>query len=159
MAVYTQLRFIILKQWLQGCSDLYSLPELTLFLQNWWSRFWFWQEVVETIPLKPENFWILNPEIMHQTGLALQKYAQKPKKMLPTLGAGRVVAALQLYDEVSLAGFSYDLQHPQMPLHYYESLRTDAMRVQIVHERSAEMAFLKKLVRVKVITDLTGMLC
>ncbi|KAL4641044.1 lactosylceramide alpha-2,3-sialyltransferase-like [Arapaima gigas] len=125
---------------------------------NWWSKFWFWREVVESIPLKPENFRILNPEIMHQTSLALQEYAKQQKKTVPTLGTGAVVAALHLCDEVSLAGFGYDLQHPQMPLHYYESLHTDAMRVQVVHDISAETAFLKELVRVKAVTDLTGAL-
>lgn len=35
---------------------------------------WFWREVVDDIPLKPENFRILHPEIIHRTGQALQKY-------------------------------------------------------------------------------------
>lgn len=52
-------------------------------------------------------------------------------QMVPTLGASAVVMALQLCDQVSLAGFGYDMQHPQARLHYYESIRMDAMKVQV----------------------------
>lgn len=38
---------------------------------------WFWREVVDNIPLRPENFRILHPEIIHKTGQVLQKYALK----------------------------------------------------------------------------------
>lgn len=38
---------------------------------------WFWREVVDDIPLKPENFRILHPEIIHKTGQVLKKYALK----------------------------------------------------------------------------------
>ncbi|XP_056291880.1 ST3 beta-galactoside alpha-2,3-sialyltransferase 7 isoform X2 [Pseudoliparis swirei] len=45
---------------------------------SFWSKMWFWREVVDDIPLRPENFRILHPEIIHKTGQVLQKYAQKP---------------------------------------------------------------------------------
>lgn len=48
------------------------------FFQSFWSKLWFWREVVEDIPLKPEHFRILHPEIIHKTGQALQRYAMKP---------------------------------------------------------------------------------
>ena len=51
--------------------------------------------------------------------------------MVPTLGASAVVMALQVCDQVSLAGFGYDMQHPEARLHYYESLRMEAMKVQV----------------------------
>lgn len=38
---------------------------------------WFWREVVDDIPLRPENFRILHPEIIHKTGQVLQRYARK----------------------------------------------------------------------------------
>lgn len=53
------------------------------------------------------------------------------KQMVPTLGASAVVMALQLCDQVSLAGFGYDMQHPQARLHYYETLRMGAMKAQV----------------------------
>lgn len=51
--------------------------------------------------------------------------------MVPTLGANAVVMALQMCDQVSLAGFGYDMQHPEARLHYYESIRMDAMKAQV----------------------------
>ena len=51
--------------------------------------------------------------------------------MVPTLGASAVVLALQLCDQVSLAGFGYDMQHPEARLHYYETIRMDAMKAQV----------------------------
>lgn len=123
-----------------------------------WSKMWFWREVVEDIPLRPENFRILHPEIIHKTGQAIQKYALKPGNMVPTLGASAVVMALQLCDHVSLAGFGYDMQHPEARLHYYEDIRMDAMEAQVVHDVSAEKLFLRDLVAAGAVTDLTGAL-
>lgn len=42
---------------------------------------WFWRDVVDDIPLKPENFKILHPEIIHKTGQVLQKYALKQRNV------------------------------------------------------------------------------
>lgn len=56
--------------------------------------------------------------------------------MVPTLGASAVVMALQLCDHVSLAGFGYDMQHPDARLHYYESLRMGAMKSQVYEIRT-----------------------
>ena len=53
------------------------------------------------------------------------------KKMVPTLGASALVMALQMCDQVSLAGFGYDMQHPEARLHYYESTRMDSMKGQV----------------------------
>ncbi|XP_055745875.1 ST3 beta-galactoside alpha-2,3-sialyltransferase 7 isoform X3 [Salvelinus fontinalis] len=141
------------------CLDLDWLTSvITKQPLSWWSKLWFWRDVVENIPLKPENIQILNPEIMHKTGLALQRYTQQQRKLVPTLGASAVVMALQLCDEVSLAGFGYDLQHLGARLHYYESLRMDAIKAQVVHDVSAEKLFLRELVAAGVLTDLTGAL-
>lgn len=104
--------------------------------------------------------------------------------MVPTLGASAVVMAMQLCDQVSLAGFGYDMQHPDARLHYYESLRMGAMKAQVrdrpnrrshsrlsfrshsscapanqvVHDISAEKLFLRDLVAAGAVTDLTGAL-
>ena len=51
--------------------------------------------------------------------------------MVPTLGASAVVMALQVCDQVSLAGFGYDMQHPEARLHYYETIRMEAMKAQV----------------------------
>ncbi|XP_071760606.1 ST3 beta-galactoside alpha-2,3-sialyltransferase 7 [Centroberyx gerrardi] len=125
---------------------------------SFWSKMWFWREVVDDIPLRPENFRILHPEIIHKTGQVLQTYTVNQGKMVPTLGASAVVMALQLCDQVSLAGFGYDMQHPEARLHYYESIRMDAMKAQVVHDISAEKLFLRDLVAAGAVTDLTGAL-
>lgn len=78
--------------------------------------------------------------------------------MVPTLGITAVVLALQVCDEVSIAGFGYDLQHPGAMLHYYGSLRMDAMRAQVVHDVSAETILLRELVKAGAVQDLTGAL-
>ncbi|XP_061914151.1 ST3 beta-galactoside alpha-2,3-sialyltransferase 7 isoform X2 [Entelurus aequoreus] len=123
-----------------------------------WSKLWFWKEVVDHIPLRPENFRILHPEIIRKTAEVLQRYSVKQGKMVPTLGAGAVVMALQLCDHVSLAGFGYDMQHPHAPLHYYETIPMAAMKAQVVHDVSAEKLFLRELVAAGAVTDLTGAL-
>uniref|UniRef100_A0A3Q3WWP9 Lactosylceramide alpha-2,3-sialyltransferase n=1 Tax=Mola mola TaxID=94237 RepID=A0A3Q3WWP9_MOLML len=125
---------------------------------SFWSKLWFWREVVDDIPLRPENYRILHPEIIHKTGQVLQTYTLKQGNMIPTLGASAVVMALQLCDQVSLAGFGYDMQHPQTRLHYYETLRMGAMKAQVVHDISAEKLFLRDLVVAGAVTDLTGAL-
>ncbi|MBN3295771.1 SIAT9 sialyltransferase, partial [Amia calva] len=127
---------------------------------GWWTKLWFWKEVVESIPLQPTSFRILNPEIVHETGQALQGYSNQPIGMsipkVPTLGTCAVVMALRLCDEVNLAGFGYDLQHPDAPLHYYESIHMGTMKLQIVHDVSSENVFLRELVRANIVHDLTG---
>lgn len=64
-----------------------------------------------------------------------QKAFCLPKQMVPTLGASAVVMALQLCDQVSLAGFGYDMKQPQTRLHYYESIRMGAMKGQVSIDR------------------------
>ncbi|XP_048125819.1 ST3 beta-galactoside alpha-2,3-sialyltransferase 7 [Alosa alosa] len=137
--------------------DLYWLASVVAHKPlSWWSRLWFWREVVENVPLPPENFRILNPDIMHRTGQVLQDYTRQPHTLVPTLGACAAVLALQVCDQVSLAGFGYDLQHPASRLHYYETLRMGAMETQVVHDVRAETQFLRQMVKAGVINDLTG---
>uniref|UniRef100_A0A673G2E9 ST3 beta-galactoside alpha-2,3-sialyltransferase 7 n=1 Tax=Sinocyclocheilus rhinocerous TaxID=307959 RepID=A0A673G2E9_9TELE len=114
--------------------------------------------VIDSIPLQPENVRILNPEIMYRAGQVLQTYAEQQKKMVPTLGITAVVLALQVCDEVSLAGFGYDMQHPGALLHYYGSPRMDAMNTQVVHDVSAETILLRELVKSGAMRDLMGAL-
>lgn len=125
---------------------------------SFWSKMWFWKKVVDKIPVRPESFKILHPEIIHKTEEVLQKYALKQGNLVPTLGASAVVLAMQLCDQVSLAGFGYDMQQPQARLHYYETIRMDFMKAQLVHDISAEKLFLRELVAAGAVSDLTGAL-
>ncbi|XP_005743901.1 ST3 beta-galactoside alpha-2,3-sialyltransferase 7 [Pundamilia nyererei] len=124
---------------------------------SFWSKMWFWKEVVDHIPLTPESFKIVHPEIIHKMGQVIEKYELNQRNnILPTIGATGVVMALQMCDQVSLAGFGYDMQHPEARLHYYEAIRMDTMKSQVVHDITAEKLFLKDLVAAGVVTDLTG---
>ncbi|XP_066535334.1 lactosylceramide alpha-2,3-sialyltransferase-like [Hoplias malabaricus] len=135
-----------------------GLNSLIIVKNGWWSKLWFWRDVVTEIPLEPKNFRILNPEILKRTWHVLLSYTKQEKKTVPTLGISAVVLALQLCDEVSLAGFGYDLQQPGALLHYYETLRMDAMTTQIIHDISTERRLLHELVAAGVVHDLTGAL-
>ncbi|XP_043918264.1 lactosylceramide alpha-2,3-sialyltransferase [Protopterus annectens] len=139
----------------------------------WWHSMFFWKEVPEKIPVNSNNFRMLNPLVMTETALGLLQYPEPEnnwlwrliwrhslfsgwKKNIPTLGFTAVIMATHLCDEVSIAGFGYNLSQPEVPLHYYESVRMDAMKKQKMHNVTSESVFLQKLIKQKVVTDLTG---
>ncbi|XP_017320118.1 ST3 beta-galactoside alpha-2,3-sialyltransferase 7 isoform X1 [Ictalurus punctatus] len=125
---------------------------------SWWTKLWFWRDVVSDIPLQPGNFRILNPEILSRTWHVMQNYGKHESKTVPTLGFTGIVVALQLCDEVSMAGFGYDFKHPGSLLHYYGTVRMDHMMAQVVHDVSAERSLLRGLVKSGVVHDVTGAL-
>ncbi|XP_067858790.1 lactosylceramide alpha-2,3-sialyltransferase-like [Heptranchias perlo] len=129
---------------------------------NLWQKMWFWQSVVESIPLEPQNYRILNLDIIRETALNFLGFPEprhklwRWKQVLPTLGVTSIITALHLCDEVNLAGFGYDMTRPDLPLHYYETVRMYAMNAQAVHNVNREKLFLASLVKGKVVNDLTG---
>lgn len=50
-------------------------------LQSWWTKLWFWRDVVSDIPLQPGNFRILNPEILSRTWHVMQNYGKHESKV------------------------------------------------------------------------------
>ncbi|XP_078268066.1 lactosylceramide alpha-2,3-sialyltransferase isoform X1 [Rhinoraja longicauda] len=129
---------------------------------SFWEKFWFWQEVAMKVPIKPAQFRILNPEIIRETAIDLLQLPEPRAKLwgwdqnIPTLGVSAVVLATHLCDEVSLAGFGYNLSQPQMPLHYYENVPMNAMKAQTMHNVEKERSFLENLIKEGVVTDLSG---
>ncbi|XP_071313151.1 lactosylceramide alpha-2,3-sialyltransferase isoform X2 [Trachinotus anak] len=127
-----------------------------------WDRLFFWQKAPYQIPLEPQRFRLLNPHVIRETALDLLKYPQpRPRiwgwdKNVPTLGVSAVNLASLLCDEVSLAGFGYNLSQQGTPLHYYDHLPMSAMLQQKMHNVDRETELLKSLVREGTITDLTG---
>uniref|UniRef100_A0AAR2LV23 Lactosylceramide alpha-2,3-sialyltransferase n=2 Tax=Pygocentrus nattereri TaxID=42514 RepID=A0AAR2LV23_PYGNA len=126
-----------------------------------WDKLFFWQKVPESIPLDPSKFLILNPEIIRETALDLLHYP-KPKQRLwgwdqniPTLGVSALNLATYLCDEVSLAGFGYNLSQKETPLHYYDNLPMTTMLKQAMHNVDRETVFLQRLVAEGSISDLT----
>lgn len=72
------------------------------------------------------------------------------------MGATALNLATYLCDEVSLAGFGYNLSQKEAPLHYYDSLPMTAMLAQAMHNVDRERALLQSLAREGTVSDLTG---
>ncbi|XP_025783053.1 lactosylceramide alpha-2,3-sialyltransferase isoform X2 [Puma concolor] len=140
--------------WLQAMVKNETLP--------FWVRLFFWKQVAEKIPLQPKHFRILNPVIIKETAFDILQYSEPQSrfwgrdKNVPTIGVIAVVLATHLCDEVSLAGFGYDLNQPKTPLHYFDNLCMAAMNFQTMHNVTTETRFLLKLVKEGVVKDLSG---
>ncbi|KAK5897488.1 hypothetical protein CesoFtcFv8_010547 [Champsocephalus esox] len=127
-----------------------------------WDWLFFWQNVPDHIPLERHRFRLLNPLVIRETALDLLKYPPpKPRlwgkdQNVPTMGVSALNLASLLCDEVSLAGFGYNLSQQGAPLHYFDQLPMSAMLRQTTHNVNRETQLLQKLVREGAITDLTG---
>ncbi|XP_034272145.1 lactosylceramide alpha-2,3-sialyltransferase isoform X1 [Pantherophis guttatus] len=131
-----------------------------------WMHLLFWKKVAMKIPLIPGKFRILNPMIVKEMAMDILQYPEPQSSLffwnrvsaqkIPTIGIIAMVLATHLCDEVSLAGFGYDLHHPEAPLHYYNNVCTVAMRWQPMHDVTQETQLLQKLVREGAVSDLSG---
>ncbi|PIO13465.1 hypothetical protein AB205_0152760, partial [Aquarana catesbeiana] len=92
----------------------------------------------------------------HVDFLWLQAMLKHETLNVPTIGAIAVVLATHLCDEVSLAGFGYDLSQPDIPLHYFGNLCMNSMNRQPMHDVTKERKLLQMLVREGVLKDLSG---
>uniref|UniRef100_A0A2K6U0X4 Lactosylceramide alpha-2,3-sialyltransferase n=1 Tax=Saimiri boliviensis boliviensis TaxID=39432 RepID=A0A2K6U0X4_SAIBB len=86
----------------------------------------------------------------------LQAMVKNETLNVPTIGVIAVILATHLCDEVSLAGFGYDLNQPRTPLHYFDNQCMAAMNFQTMHNVTTETKFLLKLVKEGVVKDLSG---
>ncbi|XP_016415773.1 lactosylceramide alpha-2,3-sialyltransferase-like [Sinocyclocheilus rhinocerous] len=127
-----------------------------------WNWLFFWQNVPVSVPLKASQFRLLNPEIIRETALDLLHYPNVRERLwgwdqnVPTLGVSALNLATYLCDEVSLAGFGYNLSQKDAPLHYYDHRLMTSMLKEAMHDVQTETTFLKRLVSSGSITDLTG---
>ncbi|XP_040275184.1 lactosylceramide alpha-2,3-sialyltransferase isoform X1 [Bufo bufo] len=127
-----------------------------------WDRLFFWKSVNDKLPLKANQIRILNPLIVKETAMDILQFPPPRQKWLgwnknvPTIGAIAMVLATHLCDEVSIAGFGYDLSQPDITLHYYDNLCMEAMNRQPMHDISKERKLLQTLVREGVVKDLSG---
>ncbi|XP_016327271.1 lactosylceramide alpha-2,3-sialyltransferase-like isoform X2 [Sinocyclocheilus anshuiensis] len=127
-----------------------------------WDWLCFWQNVPVSLPLKASQFRLLNPEIIRETALDLLHYPSVRERLsswdqnVPTLGVSALNLATYLCDEVSLAGFGYNLSQKDAPLHYYDHRLMTSMLKEAMHDVQTETVFLKRLVTSGSITDLTG---
>ncbi|KAM9439665.1 ST3 beta-galactoside alpha-2,3-sialyltransferase 3b isoform 4-T4 [Clarias gariepinus] len=119
----------------------------------------FWKSVPVKVPREPSKIRILNPYFIQEAafqfiGLPLNNGVMG-KGNIPTLGTVAITMALHNCDEIAVAGFGYDLNTPHAPLHYYEGVKMSAIKDSWTHNIAKEKEFLRKLVKAKVITDLT----
>ncbi|KAJ8269418.1 hypothetical protein COCON_G00120250 [Conger conger] len=127
-----------------------------------WDWLFFWQKVPDKIPIEPSQFRILNPEIIREAALDLLHLPEPQPRLwgwdqnVPTIGISALNLATYLCDEVSLAGFGYNLSQEGAPLHYYDSLPMTSMLHQPMHNVDREGALLRGLAKAGVISDLTG---
>ncbi|XP_056295896.1 lactosylceramide alpha-2,3-sialyltransferase [Pseudoliparis swirei] len=127
-----------------------------------WDWLFFWQKVPDRLALETDRFRLLNPQVIREAALDLLKYPPPRPRLwwsdqnVPTIGVSALNLASLLCDEVSLAGFGYNLSQHGAPLHYYDQLPMDAMLKQTTHNVDRETELLRSLVREGAIADLTG---
>ncbi|XP_077434036.1 lactosylceramide alpha-2,3-sialyltransferase isoform X2 [Vanacampus margaritifer] len=127
-----------------------------------WDWLFFWQDVPEEIPLERNSFRLLNPLVIKETALDLLKFSPPTTRLwgwdqnVPTLGVTALNLASLLCDEMSLAGFGYNLSQQRVPLHYYDQLPMSFMLWQKMHNVNEETKVLRSLIKEGTISDLTG---
>ena len=76
---------------------------------------------------------------------------------VPTTGFAAIMVALRLCDEVSVAGFGYNLKEPNSLLHYYsQGEKMSLIKQSFTHNIPMETKTLYKLVQQGIIVDLTN---
>ncbi|XP_077464972.1 lactosylceramide alpha-2,3-sialyltransferase [Stigmatopora argus] len=127
-----------------------------------WDWLFFWHDVPKELPLERNRIRVLNPLVIKETALDLLKFSPPTTRLwgwdqnVPTLGVSALDLASLLCDEVSLAGFGYNLSQERAVLHYYDQLPMSSMLWQKMHNVNEETRVLKSLIREGTITDLTG---
>ncbi|XP_061097319.1 ST3 beta-galactoside alpha-2,3-sialyltransferase 3b isoform X1 [Conger conger] len=120
----------------------------------------FWKSVAHHVPREPSEMRILNPYFIQEAAFQFiglpHNNGIMGKGNIPTLGAVAITMALHNCDEVAVAGFGYDMNTPTPPLHYYETVKMSAIKESWTHNISKEKEFLRKLVKARVIADLTN---
>ena len=68
-----------------------------------------------------------------------------------------IMISMRICDEVSVAGFGYDMSKPEALLHYYNKAeKMDKMTKSFTHNLNPEREMLKNLVEKGIIKDLTN---
>ncbi|XP_034635803.1 CMP-N-acetylneuraminate-beta-1,4-galactoside alpha-2,3-sialyltransferase isoform X6 [Trachemys scripta elegans] len=92
----------------------------------------FWKSVATRVPREPHEIRILNPYFIQEAAFSFIGLPFNNGLMgrgnIPTLGSVAITMALHNCDEVAVAGFGYDMNSPNAPLHYYESIKMSAIK-------------------------------
>ncbi|XP_034738150.1 ST3 beta-galactoside alpha-2,3-sialyltransferase 3a [Etheostoma cragini] len=123
----------------------------------------FWKSVAMQVPRDPSDMRILNPYFIQEASFKFIGLPYNGGMMgrgnIPTLGTVAITMALHNCDEVAIAGFGYNMDTPNAPMHYYEKIRMSAIKESWTHNISKEKEFLLKLVKAGVIQDWTNGIC
>ncbi|XP_060087648.1 CMP-N-acetylneuraminate-beta-1,4-galactoside alpha-2,3-sialyltransferase isoform X2 [Heteronotia binoei] len=92
----------------------------------------FWKSVATQVPREPHEIRILNPYFIQEAAFSFIGLPFNNGLMgrgnIPTLGSVAITMVLHNCDEVAVAGFGYDMNSPNAPLHYYENIKMSAIK-------------------------------
>ncbi|XP_058031487.1 CMP-N-acetylneuraminate-beta-1,4-galactoside alpha-2,3-sialyltransferase isoform X7 [Ahaetulla prasina] len=96
----------------------------------------FWKSVATHVPREPHEIRILNPYFIQEAAFSFIGLPFNNGLMgrgnIPTLGSVAITMVLHNCDEVAVAGFGYDMNSPNAPLHYYENIKMSAIKEQSI---------------------------
>ncbi|XP_042318867.1 CMP-N-acetylneuraminate-beta-1,4-galactoside alpha-2,3-sialyltransferase isoform X6 [Sceloporus undulatus] len=97
----------------------------------------FWKSVATHVPREPHEIRILNPYFIQEAAFSFIGLPFNNGLMgrgnIPTLGSVAITMVLHNCDEVAVAGFGYDMNSPNAPLHYYENIKMSAIKEIILY--------------------------
>ncbi|XP_039179008.1 CMP-N-acetylneuraminate-beta-1,4-galactoside alpha-2,3-sialyltransferase isoform X2 [Crotalus tigris] len=99
----------------------------------------FWKSVATHVPREPHEIRILNPYFIQEAAFSFIGLPFNNGLMgrgnIPTLGSVAITMVLHNCDEVAVAGFGYDMNSPNAPLHYYENIKMSAIKEWITYQK------------------------
>ncbi|KAK7826481.1 hypothetical protein U0070_017062 [Myodes glareolus] len=119
----------------------------------------FWKKPALNLIYKRYQIRILDPYIIREAAHHLLHFPkvfpknQKPKH--PTTGIIALTLAFHICSEVHLAGFKYNVNNPNSPLHYYGNATMSLMNKNAYHNVTAEQLFLKRIIEKNMVINLT----
>ncbi|XP_075817883.1 type 2 lactosamine alpha-2,3-sialyltransferase isoform X1 [Microtus pennsylvanicus] len=119
----------------------------------------FWKKPALNLIYKLYQIRILDPYIIREAAYHLLHFPkvfpkdQKPKH--PTTGIIALTLAFHICSEVHLAGFKYNVNNPNSPLHYYGNATMSLMNKNAYHNVTAEQLFLKRIIEKNMVINLT----
>ncbi|CAN0293837.1 unnamed protein product [Lampetra planeri] len=118
----------------------------------------FWRRVATRLSYSPKRIRILRPDIIRSVAFDLLKFAKKKQVkncQVPTMGLMALGLAMHFCDDVSIAGFGYNMSALQQPVHYYSNVTMVSLLAQAgSHSIRSEQRLLRRLIAVGAITDL-----
>ncbi|XP_062830864.1 type 2 lactosamine alpha-2,3-sialyltransferase isoform X2 [Anolis carolinensis] len=119
----------------------------------------FWKKPALQLIYNAQQIRILDPAITRRTAHDMlhlpTKFSRHERPRHPTTGLIAITFALQICSEVHLAGFKYNLNDRNSSLHYYGNDTMSQMMKNAYHDIAVEQRFLKELIDLKILINLT----